>query len=617
MSSRSSTSSSLDPKTTKDEIHEQEIDSVSSTEESQINYDTGVINIEVYSEYYSTTQRRLLFFFSIFLTTYCYTLDKRVRSTFQTEATSSYKNHSLMSTVTCITTVISAAGQIAYARAADIFGRTSLVFTAIFFYVIGTVVESQATNITRYAVGACFYSLGHAAIVLALEVLAADFSNLNYRILASAAPMLPNVINTWISGNITSDIGDHWQWGIGMWAIIFPVCCIPLLFCLFHMRYLAQYKHNRRELRSFSTIPPNMTRMEYFIDVFFWRLDILGLLLGVIFFACVLIPFTLAAKATDKWKSASIIVPEVIGWLVALPLYIFWEWKFAKFPLTPWNLVKDRGVYGGLLIALFLDFAYYVQSTYKYTVLLVSFDTTVLAATRTNNMFTFVGVITANLLGIFVAKKLRRTKGFIFFGISMYIVSTGLLYRYRIGAHAKVGTIVACCLLGFGNGFLKFPARASIQAAAYTHKNLAIITSLFLALGSIGEGFGSSVAGAIWSNRMEVELSKYISNQTAVSLAYESPTKFIKSYKWESPERIGLVQAYSHVTNILYIVTICLCIPLYVFALLLRDRELADVVAFEQLDGQDEIIQEKKTEEVPIGQTIFQKVKSKLVSTHQ
>ncbi|CCF57740.1 hypothetical protein KAFR_0D00930 [Kazachstania africana CBS 2517] len=559
-------------------------------------YDAGVRNIEIYAEYYTSKFSRFMYFFFLFLVAYAYGLDTRVRTTFATDATSSYKKHTLMSTVTCIKTIISAAGQIGFARSCDIFGRTSIFVFSIILYAVGTIVESQATTISKYAGGVVLYSLGHSGIVLVSEVLIADFSNLNWRVVAAAAPMLPNVINTWISGNIVADLGDHWKWGIGLWAIVFPVCCIPLLFILLHMKYLAQYKDKRPELKRIWTLPKGMTKVQYLIETLFWRVDVVGLILLAATFGLILIPFTLAEKKNYQWKKASYIVPEVLGWAVSLPLYCIWEKFFARFPLTPLATVKDRGIYGALLVSLFIDFVYYMQHTYLYTVLYVAFNNTTSAATRINNLYSFVGVITSFFLG-FVVVRLKKVKKFILFGIAVWIIAYGLFIRYRTGQASYVGSIAAICVLGFGNGFLKIPARASIQASVGSHQKMAVITSLFLALADIGEAFGSAVAGAIWGNRMEAEIYKRVSNTTAAALAYDSPTKFVKKYKWGTATRMEVVAAYREVTLILYVVGICLCVPLLLCSFLLRDRKLEEVISYDMMgsnsESKDEIIEKE------------------------
>lgn len=544
--------------------------------------DAGVHNIEVFTAQYDHIGYRLMLFFSIFLISYAYGLDQNIRYTLQTYATNSYSQHSLLATVNCIIAVIAAPGQVCFARAADIFGRFTVLIVAVIFYVMGTIIESQATNVSRFAAGACFYRLGITGLMLMMEVIAMDFSNLNWRLLASFVPALPFIINTWISGNVLTAIGTNWKWGIGMWAFILPLSCIPLGFCMLHMRYLA-HKNAKDQLRSEFKLFKTMSWYEYIIEVFFWRLDFPGLILICVTFGCILIPFTLGGGLNEKWKTAGIIVPEVIGWVVALPLYMIWESKYARHPLTPWKLIKDRGIFSALIIAFHINFIWYMQGDYMFTVLRVAVNESNSSAQRITSLYSFVSVITGTLLGLVIV-KVRRTKKFILFGIVCWFVSFGLLVHFRGDSSSHSGIIGSLCLMGFGAGFFTYTTQASIQASTKHHENLAVITSLYLATYNIGSAVGAAVSGAIWTNVLPKEIGKRLNDATLTQQAYLEPLTFILTYTWETIERQAVVLAYRYTQKVLCIVGLCFCAPLLFSAFLLRDHRLGDVIALEDLD---------------------------------
>ncbi|SCV05153.1 LANO_0H01222g1_1 [Lachancea nothofagi CBS 11611] len=567
--------------------------------------DAGVSNVEVYAHQYNNAVYRTMLFFSIFLVAYAYGLDGTVRYTFQSYATSSYAEHSLLATVNCIKSVIAAAGQIWFARASDIFGRVEILAVSVVFYIIGTIVESQAVNVTKFAVGACFYQLGYTGIVLILEVIAADFSNLNWRLVAAFVPALPFIINTWISGDVVTAVGMNWKWGIGMWAFILPLACIPLFGCMIHMRYLAN-KNAKDQLQTEIKLYKHMKWSDYFIDIFFWRFDILGLLLLVAVFGCILVPLTIAQGLKDQWRAAHIIVPEVIGWCLALPLFLLWEIKFAKHPLAPWKLVKDRGIFSALFIAFHINFIWYMQGDYMYPVLLVAVNESMKSATRITSLYSFVSVITGFILG-FVIVFARKTKKFILFGVGCWFISFGLLVHYRGDSSSHAGIIGSLCLLGFGAGFFTYTTQVSIQASAKTHQELAVVTASYLATYNIGSAVGSAVSGAIWTNVLPKELRKRISDSDVVAAAYSSPYTFIVDYAWGTPNRQAVVKSYQVVQKLLCIVGLCFCTTLLASAFLLRDHTLKSAVALEESNAstssdaqetdeshEEEILEERK-----------------------
>lgn len=574
--------------------------------------DAGVHNVEMYAKAYSGPVHRFALFFSIFLVAYAYGLDGTLRFSLQTYATSSYSQHSLLATVNCIKAVIAAAGQIWFARASDVFGRFSMLILSVLFYVIGTIIQSQATDVSKFAAGACFYQLGYTGVILILEVIATDFSNLNWRIAASFVPAMPFIINTWVSGNILSDLGTRWKWGIGMWAFIFPLACVPLACCMLHMRWLAirqglELRNEFKELRQHAGKKQSLFRY-LCVDIFLWKLDFIGLLLLCVGFGCVLIPFTLAGGSQQKWKTAHIIVPEVIGWVVVWPLYILWEMRYAKDPLTPWSLVKDRGVFFALVIAFLINFAWYMQGDYMYTVLIVAVNESVKSANRITSLYSFVSVITGVIMSLFIV-KIRRTKPFILFGISMWFLAFGLLTRYRGDHQSHSGIIGSLCVLGFGAGFFTYTTMASIQATTRSHQRLAVITALYLATYNIGSSVGAAVSGAIWTNILPKELNKRLSPELAQS-AYGSPFTFIVTYTWNTVERRAVVVSYRHVQRILSIVGLCFCVPLLFSALMLRDKHMSSVVAINDLKEGEEVDDYK-------GLDLFGWLKSKIRSPKQ
>ena len=131
-------------------------------------------------------------------------------------------------------TVIAAAAQPTAAKIADVFGRMELVYVSIVFYIIGTIVEATATSVSGFAAGAVLYQIGYTIVTLLVEVIVADISSLRSRLLWSFISAAPFVINTWVSGDVTQGVlgVTTWRWGIGMWAIIYPVMALPLIVAL-------------------------------------------------------------------------------------------------------------------------------------------------------------------------------------------------------------------------------------------------------------------------------------------------------------------------------------------------------------------------------------------------
>lgn len=543
-----------------------------------------------------TLPDRIAIFLGVFLAAYAYGLDGTLRGTYQVHATGSFGEHSLTATVNIIRAVIGAATQPTAGKIADVFGRIELILTSVVFYVIGTVVEATAQNVTTMAAGIAIYQIGYTIIVLLVEVIVADITSTRARLFFSYIPGLPFIINTWVSGNIAEAVlgATTWRWGYGMWCIIYPVCTLPLVFSLFIVSLRAKRAGFLDDYRSSFQV----LGMRNFTLELFWLLDMVGIVLLCAVFALILVPFTIAGGVDTQWGTAKVIAPIVIGFL-CIPVFIFWELK-APHPLIPFKLMKDRSVWSPICIAIMLNFAWYLQGDYLYTNLVVAFGFSTKDATRINSLYSFCSTVVGPLLGL-VVFKVRRLKYFIVAGTALFMVAFGLLIRFRgsTGSESgKVGVIAAQVVLGIAGGMFPYPAQASLQVELQ-HENLAVMTGVFLAMYNIGAAFGNTVSGAIWTQTLPQFLSEQLGDPDLVAAVYGDPLVEAIKYPMGSPNRVGIVAAYRQANRLLCITGICLCVPLIGFAVALRNPRLDDKQTLakevESLAGSDTTEEERRS----------------------
>jgi len=303
----------------------------------------GVVRIEAINAHLTSFDRWFLGI-GVFLIAYAYGLDGTVRYTYQSTALSSIGQHSLLSTVNIVRTVIAAAAQPTAAKIADVFGRVELVYLSIFFYLLGTVIEAAAHNVSAFAAGAIFYQIGYTIVTLLVEIIVGDISSLKGRLAWSYIPALPFLINTWISGNVASAVlaSTTWRWGIGMWAIIYPVCALPLVVAL----YIASSRAKKAGALSNYQSAFKRDGMGNTLLALFWQLDVPGIILMIAMFALILVPFTLAGGVKETWGTAHVIAPLVVG-VCLIPVFVLYE-RRAPHPLVPFHLLKDRSVWAAL-----------------------------------------------------------------------------------------------------------------------------------------------------------------------------------------------------------------------------------------------------------------------------
>lgn len=534
---------------------------------------------------------RILLLFSAFVCGYGYGLDSSIRYIYTSYATNSFSQHSLLSTINVINAVISAASQIVYARLADVFGRLALFITAIVFYSMGTVIQSQSYDIERYAAGSIFYNLGYVGVVLVLLLILSDFSSLRWRLFYQFAPTWPFIINTWISGNITSraDPLKNWSWDIGMWAFIFPLSCIPMILCMLHMWWKARRTEEWKVLNEEKTYFKTHGLVS-FVTELFWKLDTIGTFIMTVSLGCILVPLTLAGGTTSKWNNSHILGPLVLG-IVLLPMLVVYELKWAREPILPWKLIKDRAVWASMIMSFLYDFIFYMAYDYLYTVMIVAVDESVESATRISSLSAFVSTVFSPIFALYIT-RVTRLKPYIVTGCGIWMLALGLLYHYRGGKQSHGGIIGGLCVWGIGSTMFTYPVNVSVQSAT-SHENMATVTSLNYTLYRIGSAVGTAVSGCIWTQKLYHEILKRVTNGSIASYAYEKPYNFIVDYAWDTPIRQQVVEAYMYVQKLETLVGLVFCAPLLLFSLCLRDPKLTDEIAHNDL-GEDEYIARDK-----------------------
>ncbi|KAI1085569.1 major facilitator superfamily transporter [Whalleya microplaca] len=523
-----------------------------------------------------TRTERAVLFFGIFLVGYVYGLESQVRSTYQPYATSSFSLHSRLATINVIRSVMGVAAQPTVAKVADVFGRFKVIAFSVLLYSVGIAIEASANSVELFCAGAVMYQVGYTCSVLLTEVLVADFSSMRARVFFSYVPALPFVINTWISGNITSAVlrTTTWRWGFGMWAIIYPITSLPLLVTLYHIERRA------RKYTLLSSSPNSSPHLgsESSSSKLVLQLDIVGLSIIVAALCLILAPLTIAGGKVGHWSEPHIIAPLVVG-VMCIPAFIVWERNGARKPIVPYRLLKDRGVWAALSVRCLLNFAWSTQANYLFTVLIVAFDFSVETATRILSFFSFFGVISGLIMSL-VIYRIRRLKYIIVSGTFVFIIAFWLLIQYPGGATdpSRTGLIGAQVLLGLAAGGFAYPTQASIQASAMA-EHVAILTGLYHSFFNIGAALGSCLSGAIWSQTLYPVLQSNLAFQPNSSLAeaiYDSPFSVVPNYPVGTNIRDGIIESYQYVQRILCIAGMCLCVPMIGFALLLRNPKLSE-----------------------------------------
>lgn len=304
------------------------------------------------------------------------------------------------------------------------------------------------------------------------------------------------------------------------------------------------------------------------------EIDVIGVLLLTLALAMTLIPLTLAGGQASKWREVGILTPLILGIILFLA-FVFWESRTTK-PLFPLYLLRNRSVWAGIGIGCLGPLAFTIHGNYLFTLLLVSYDFSIESATRIAPLYSFCSTLVGSLLA-FVVLRIRRLKGLVIVGLTLWFVGGGLIYHYRGGIPSKVGLIGAEILIGSAAGFFSWPSFVLVQAAT-PHRYLSVAISLVFTANSLGQAFGNCVAGAIWTQTLYRILKDKLGDidETLVAAVYASPLETVPDFAIGTPERDAIMESYRSIQRSLIIAAICFLVPAFVLAWFLHDPKLSD-----------------------------------------
>lgn len=462
------------------------------------------------------------------------------------------------------------------AKLADVLGRLEAYFIAVPLYMLGYILMASSRNVQSFAAAQIFYSAGGTGIQMVQQVFIADTSDILNRAIFSTLPDVPFLWNAWIGPIIAEKMATKWRWGYGLWAIVLPVCFLPLaLSLILNQRKAKRLGYTKPKHEG----PMTAARVGRGTKQFFYDIDTIGILLICAGFALILIPLTIATKQLGGWKSPHIITMLVLGplCLIAFP---FWEGRkrLAPHPLVPLGMLRSRTFCCGCLLGFFYFTAFYMSVfPYFYSYLLVVQNQSIAAAGHITQIFTFSATV-ASVSVSFAIKYTRRYKYFIVAGTLVYMLGLGLMMRYRTDGSSIASIVGAQICVGIGGGALNVPAQLGVQASV-SHQEVAAATAVFLVSIEIGGAVGAAISGAIWTKMIPSRLALYLpeESKSQATAIFNSITVAANAFPVGTLERAAIDRAYQDTMRVLLIAAICTAIPVLPLALGMKDYKLDEI----------------------------------------
>ncbi|KAJ7355831.1 drug:h+ antiporter [Mycena albidolilacea] len=519
---------------------------------------------------------------------YMYILDNGTNWAWGSYATIQFGHYQQFAAIQCATSILLAIGKPLFAKLTDAAGRAESIAIALFFYVLGYIVNATTPNMAGLGAGSCIWILGFSGLQIALQIVIADVTTLRWRpIVSSLSTGGWYFINFYANGQITTLLtapgGLGWRWGYGIYALCYIPALSPIIIVLLWAQRRAKAQGILRGEPATETKEPLGVRARKFVE----DVDAVGLFFLAATLALLFLPIVLAggSYATTTWHNPAIPAMMVIGGVVTFPIFIFWETKRATHPVIPLRLLNNRTILAGCTINFFDFVSFYL--TYSELYGFVSATTKwkignlVYYSNAQSLSLTFFGLGWAIIAGTF---KTGYKKSLIA-ALAIRILGVGLMFYAR--SHTNTAALVMTQIIqGLGGGIAAVASQIGAQGAV-PHQDVALATAALLLSAEVGGVVGTAAAGAIWVNRLPVEIAKQVPslNSTEIKGYVGAPTlvRLLTGDTYDS-----MVAAYSSTMRMMLIPGIVIAIIPLVAAFFVKDFRLLEIqnaVEVKTLDG--------------------------------
>ncbi|RHZ51664.1 putative siderochrome-iron transporter [Aspergillus thermomutatus] len=505
-------------------------------------------------------------------------LDNSTVSTYRNFAASEFHQLPMLATLNTVMSIISAVSKPPIAKLSDVLGRAEAYIITVTCYVLSYILCASARSFDTYAGGCVLYALGQAGTSMLNAIVISDTSSMRWRGFVYNILYFPFLVTPWISAFIIDSVvnGIGWRWGIGMFAILMPFCASIIIISLL------VFQHRAKKVGSIVCHRPSLYG-------FCSDIDLGGIAILTCGFSSLLIPITLAATTTGRWKTPWIDALIVLGAVFLACLYPY-EKYIAKHPVIPVRYFHTLSVLVPVALACVDNIGFGTTHTYLYAWSMVSHN----FSPRNAQFLSWTSGVMQALAGMGIGLlmyRLRRYKWIAVAGAIVRMIGYGLMIRLRTNTSSLAELFIVQLVQGLGSGIIETISIVAAQICV-THSELAQVTSLVMLGSFVGNAIGSAIAGGIYTGelreRLHVRLGSTIDNARLDQL-YNSITGTLPM--WGTLERTAVNQAYSDVMGYISYAALAVSVPVVLLTLVLPDERLGDA---------HNLVQESQLADVPM-----------------
>ncbi|KAI8137956.1 major facilitator superfamily domain-containing protein [Fennellomyces sp. T-0311] len=457
----------------------------------------------------------ILTFFSLQLSLFLAALDNTIVATSLPKIGSDFEAMAISSWVVNSYVLTLDAFQPLFSKFSDIFGRKYILMFGIAVFLVGSVLCGAAQSMIMLIVCRAIQGIGAAGIFSMVFVIISDLVPLekrgSYQGIINAVFALASVFGPLIGGSLTDYV--TWRWNFYINLPIGGVATVILFFFL----HLPMEKSNLKEKLK--------------------RIDYAGNFLVLAAATLFLLAMNFGGQ-TFPWKSAAVIAPFVLTGVLVAALVVV-EVKFAKEPLMPPRLFKNRSIVAILVVNLMFGLTFFAALYYLPIYFqAVRGDSATWSGIRLIPMQMVVCVI-STISGITIS-KIGFYRPIITIGLALLTLCIGLISLFEVDTSWSM--IYGITVIGgAGMGCLFSSTIIAIQAAAEP-RDVAVVTGLNNFSRVLGGALGVAIASAVLNSSLQKDLPQAIPMEYA-QLIFQSP-EYIRE---------GLPEEYFETTIRIYV----------------------------------------------------------------
>ncbi|KAF4211347.1 hypothetical protein CNMCM5878_002815 [Aspergillus fumigatiaffinis] len=523
----------------------------------------SVTRIEVIDSV-SSPRSKYILYAGLVMVMIIFELDNSTVSTYRNFAASEFDQLSMLATLNTVTGIVAAVSKPPIAKLSDVLGRAETYIITVTCYVLSYILCASARSFDAYAGGCVLYALGQSGTSILNAIVISDISSMRWRGFVYNIPYLPFLVTPWISAFIIESVvnGIGWRWGIGMFAILMPSCASIIIISLL------VFQHRAKKAGSVVCHRPSL-------HGFCSGIDLGGIAILTCGFSSLLIPITLAATTTSRWKTPWIDALIVLGAVFLACLYPY-EKYVAKHPVIPVRYFHSLSVLVPVALACIDNISFGTTHTYLYAWSMVSHN----FSPRNAQFLSWTSGVMQALAGICIGLlmyRLRRYKRIAVAGAIVRLIGYGLMIRLRTNTSSLAELFIVQLIQGFGSGIIETVAIVAAQIAV-PHSELAQVTSLVMLGAFVGNAIGSAIAGGIYTGKLRERLHGRLGSaigEARLDQLYNSITGTLPV--WGTWQRAAVNHAYSDVMGYICYAALAVSVPVVLLTLVLPDKRLGYV----------------------------------------